>query len=327
MNNQITKLELTNAQQWARVRARTVARSQPHWVDGEVLENEAALALERARATYDRRQGVAFNTWVGAVVNRALADEIRRQSPWTRNQRRDRRENMAAGLEPEGWMLPPIPLCAPAETGEEDGAALEDTLPGPDNWGTTDAALLVPQLLAQLEERRAEVVRRYYLEGESSAQIAASLGVSVARVQQLRGQALERLRAHLAAPLAEAPADPQPWPLRLEPREQPAAPIPRPVAGLKAFLPAYRQALAAGGLTPASQSLYHVRARAFAEWLGATSATLPEGAIQQYQAHRIATGIRPRTAQAEAYMVHRFVKWVHSQPRPNNQPLTHRQRR
>ena len=60
------------------------------------------------------------------------------------------------------------------------------------------------ELLAGLEPRRQEVVRRYFWAGESSREIAEALGVSVSRVQQLRQQAQEQLRTAMTTGAARA---------------------------------------------------------------------------------------------------------------------------
>jgi RNA polymerase sigma factor for flagellar operon FliA len=184
--------------------AASLARKLPPWIDGEVLASEAEAAVWRAAHRFHPERGASFATWAGTVVHRSLLEEVRRQSPWTRLQRRLRRESLEAGMEPEAWMLPPLSLSATSSEENDgrhtEGAMLEEALPAPEDPATDPERSVdrvwLAQLLAGLEPRRREVVRRYFWGGESSREIAESLGVSVSRVQQLRQQAQEQL--HLA---------------------------------------------------------------------------------------------------------------------------------
>ena len=194
--------ELERARRGAARMAAGLARRLPAWIDGEVLAVEAEVAVWRAVHRFQPERGASFATWAGTVVHRSLLEEVRRQSPWTRLQRRLRRESLEAGTVPEGWMLPPISLnSVPGEESGEghpcEGAALEEALTAP---ASTEAdperaveRVWLADLLAGLDPRRREVVQRYFWAGESSREIAEALGVSVSRVQQLRQQAQELL--------------------------------------------------------------------------------------------------------------------------------------
>jgi RNA polymerase sigma factor for flagellar operon FliA len=85
-----------------------------------------------------------------------------------------------------------------------------------------DAAQLEPaDLLAQREQesylhdaleclpdRMREVVRGYFLDGRSSAELALALGVTESRVSQLRTAALTLMRSGMAAQFGEEPVAP-----------------------------------------------------------------------------------------------------------------------
>jgi RNA polymerase sigma factor (sigma-70 family) len=206
----VSATELERARRSAARMAASIARRLPAWIDGEVLSVEAEAAVWRAALRYCPDRGASFATWSGTVVHRSLLEEIRRQSPWTRNQRRLRRESLEAGTEPEGWMLPPVSLSTvPSEDWESrfaDGGTLEEAVPATTpteaepEWSVE--RVWIAELLTRLDPRRREVVRRYFWAGQSCREIAEALGVSTSRVQQLRKQAQEQLREAIeGAPL------------------------------------------------------------------------------------------------------------------------------
>lgn len=136
---EVSVMDLERARRNAARMAASLAQRLPVWIDGEVLAAEAEAAVWRAALRYSPDQCASFATWSGTVVHRSLLEEVRRQSPWTRQQRRLRRESLEAGTEPEGWMLPPIsPRTVPSEEGEDgrfcEGATLEEVLPVPSDY-------------------------------------------------------------------------------------------------------------------------------------------------------------------------------------------------
>lgn len=192
--NPIPSEELARAERAAIRQAQALGRRLPYLIDKEQLEVEALVGVHRAAEEFRRERGASFATWAVTVVQRSMLEEARRQNPWTRLQRKERRESLEQGREPEGWMLPAVTLNTPAHNADERGDTLETTLPGPDVWEGVENRLTVQQLLLHLEPRRREVVERYYYQGQSSQEIAVALGVSVSRVQQLRMQAEELLK-------------------------------------------------------------------------------------------------------------------------------------
>lgn len=201
--NNITPEELENAHRAAVRVARFMAGRLPYWIDAEQVALEAAVGVHRAALEFRPGEGASFTYWASVVAQRAAQEELRRQSPWTRKQRADRRASLEAGLEPAGWMLPPMPLDTPVSGHCEELGTLAEAVPGPNPWPATEARLLVGQLLAGLEPRRRFVIEREHLHGESRTKIAAALGISVSRVQQLHDAALAQLQ--IAAGTREAP--------------------------------------------------------------------------------------------------------------------------
>lgn len=204
----VSAAELARARRGAARMATGMARRLPPWIDGEVLATEAEMAVWRAALRFNPERGASFATWASTVVHRSLLEEVRRQSPWTRLQRQLRRESLEAGAEPEGWMLPPLSLSTlPSENlGNRcfaEGATLEEAILTQPSKETDPEQSVervwLAELLAGLEPRRREIVRRYFWGGESSREIAETLGVSISRVQQLRQQAQEQLRTAMAA--------------------------------------------------------------------------------------------------------------------------------
>jgi RNA polymerase sigma factor (sigma-70 family) len=204
--NQIPASEMDRANAQALRQAEQMARTLPPHVDTAVLENEALFAVWWAAQRFSPDRGASFATWSVVIVRNRLLEEVRRQSPYTRLQRQRRRECFQAGRDPEPWMLPPLDLFTPVgQRGNEHACVLADVISTCDEAPRAEARALVAQLLAQLEPRRREVVERYFLLGESTTEIAASMGVSVSRVQQFKEQALAALQVAVGIDPASLP--------------------------------------------------------------------------------------------------------------------------
>ena len=182
--------ELEQARLLAARIAAQVAGNAPYWIDSEVFEPEAQLAVLRAAEGFQRRRNAHFTTVARTFVRRALVDEIRRQSPWPRSQQALRPKS---GKVP-GWLLPARSLDAPLV----GALGWDDVLPAPDEWAATERRLLLESALVTLAERERAVVHRYYWLGMTEREIAEILRCTASRVNQLRHAALEKLRAVLA---------------------------------------------------------------------------------------------------------------------------------
>lgn len=208
----IPAAEIANARLHGKRLARSMQKTLPYWVDTEVLENEADLAVVRAAERWRADGGASFTTWAATVVQRSLLEEVRRQSPWTRLQRQLRRENMESGNDPEGWMLPPLSFEHLPKPLHDEEMTLEEVLPDDRAEFTEECELraVIRPLIQQIEPRRRYVLIRYYWHQESTREIAERMGVSISRVQQLRMQALGTVRAHLAPQLPPRPDEDAP---------------------------------------------------------------------------------------------------------------------
>lgn len=187
--------EVELATQDALHQARRLARDFREWIDGEVLENEARLAVVVAAREYDPDRA-SFRTFANTVTRRRLLEEWRRQHRLTRTQRRAVKANLKADLPRAAWMRPALSLNIPTHWQDDENKEerLEDTLLAPEEWPAHEARLVVGQLLTHLEPRRREVIERHYLREETFREIAARLGVSVSRVQQLKEQGFGQLQ-------------------------------------------------------------------------------------------------------------------------------------
>lgn len=224
-----------------------VAAHYPRHADREELAQAATLGLVEAANRFDASRGVPFERWASLRIRGAIVDAVRALDFAPRTLRSAARDVEAArsGLEAELGRTPTdaetaarvgmtvaelsslqgrvhrsLVLSLDAPCGEEDGDAL--TL----GSGLLDETMLEPvQLLEEREratyvrdaldclpDRLRDVVVGYFLQGESSADLAARLGVTESRVSQMRTEALKLMRTGIEAQYAEpAPvADAQP---------------------------------------------------------------------------------------------------------------------
>lgn len=230
--------EMERARRAARAIVSQFTQSAAPWLDTDVLPGEAELALLYAAARFQPETGVPFTAWAGTLVRNRLLEEIRRQCPWKKQQREDRRASLLAGREPEGWMLPPLSLDQQI-SGHGEEYSLAEAIPGREEAPATAARLELAQLLAVLEPRRREIVVRYHLRGETTREIAAALGISTRQVQDLRQAAVAQLRdaagVQASAPIRQ-PRDPR-GPYQLHPHRQHGWPQGKPRAGCQQAQP------------------------------------------------------------------------------------------
>lgn len=215
-----------------------VAAHFPRHADREELAQAASLGLVEAAARFDESRGVPFDRWAALRIRGAILDAVRaldfaprtlraasREVETARNEliaalgRTPSSEDIARHLgvpvgeidQVQGQVHRSLVLSLDAPVGDEDGDAL--TLAS----GLMDAVQMQPSevleqrerttyvrdALACLPERLKEVVVGYFLDGQTSAQLAERLGVTESRVSQMRTDALKLMRAGILAQYEE----------------------------------------------------------------------------------------------------------------------------
>jgi RNA polymerase sigma factor for flagellar operon FliA len=219
-----------------------VAAHYPRHADREELAQAASLGLVEAAARFDAARGVPFDRWAALRIRGAIVDAVRSLdfAPRTlRSAARDAElarthleatlgrtptiEEIAAQMgvavgelaNLQGRVHRSLVLSLDAPCGEEDGDPLtlasglidEVQLQPLEVLEQRERATYVRDALACLPERLKEVVIGYFLDGESSADLAARLGVTESRVSQMRTEALRLMRAGIEAQYdGQAPA-------------------------------------------------------------------------------------------------------------------------
>lgn len=155
------------------------------WAD---IEQVCFFGFYEAVQTFDPDKGLSFNTCLTYPTWNAIQE--------------------ALGIRGKKELPPqPVRLQSPIGEGESDGS-LQDILPdGRQPQQEVEEHLYVEQLraaleraLAELPERRAEAMRRVFLDGQTRAEAARCMGCSVARVGEIVRKSLAALRRspHLA---------------------------------------------------------------------------------------------------------------------------------
>lgn len=202
----------------------------PGWVRQDELYAAAVVGLFEAAQRWDPTIGVPFAAYARPRVKGAILDELRKGDWAPRSVRRTARAESEA-VSQLGTELGRAP--SDEELAVKVGISVEQLrqarLDATRAWttpfllgeygdaepaGLTNLAATPEQILldrelhgyladaiAALPERRAEVVRRYYLEGEEMSSIAADWGVTVSRVSQINSEAVELLRRGLTGVL------------------------------------------------------------------------------------------------------------------------------
>lgn len=215
-----------------------VAAHYPRHADREELAQAATLGLVEAAHRFDGSRGVPFERWASLRIRGAIVDAVRALdfAPRTlRSAARDvevARTDLEAKLgrtptlaetaehvgvsvaelsQLQGRVHRSLVLSLDAPCGEEDGDPLtlasglvDDTMLEPIAvLEERERATYVRDALACLPERLRDVVVGYFLEGETSADLAARLGVTESRVSQMRTEALGLMRSGIEAQYAE----------------------------------------------------------------------------------------------------------------------------
>ena len=225
-----------------------VAAHYPRHADREELAQAATLGLVEAANRFDPSRGVPFERWAALRIRGAIVDAVRALdfAPRALRSRRVRSSRPAARLEDElgrtptlretadrlgvsaselsnlqGRVHQSLVLSLDAPVGEEDGDPLTLASNLVDSVQVDPVALLeqreratyVRDAMAVLPERLREVVVGYFLDGQTSADLAERLGVTESRVSQMRSEALRLMRAGIEAQYADQSHDePDPTP-------------------------------------------------------------------------------------------------------------------
>ncbi|MGZ4617292.1 MAG: sigma-70 family RNA polymerase sigma factor [Frankiaceae bacterium] len=216
-----------------------VAAHYPRHADREELAQSATLGLVEAAHRFDPSRGVPFARWASVRVRGAIVDAARALDFAPRSLRaasRDVDEALAVltselGRTPtaeeiaerldisvrelhqlQGKVHRALVLSLDAPCGEEDGdtLTLADGLievgeaDPADQLVNREQAAYVRDALELLPDRLRAVVEGYFLQGRTSAEIAADLGVTESRVSQMRSEALALMRVGLEAQFESA---------------------------------------------------------------------------------------------------------------------------
>lgn len=205
-----------------RYAAQMVLSRVPANVERDDLVQSGTIGLLDAANRFDDSQGASFSTFAARRIRGAMLDELRRGDYLTRNARRRQRATAVAvsrleqrlGRRPtDGEVAAEIGVSLdefrrdPLTTHVSLDDDTDDRAPDPADVGgdPLDAlqhkqrmAALSAQV-ARLPEREQYAIRMRYEHDLSLADIAATLGVTDARVHQLIQQGISKLRLRMTA--------------------------------------------------------------------------------------------------------------------------------
>ena len=205
-----------------------VAFRFPRHVERDELWNAGALGLVDASRRYDPSLGIPFGRYAAVRIRGAIIDATRTRDWVSRSVRRGLREMdeatsafaKAEGRSPARAELARLlgmtegdvaarqaegasSILLYLDHSENDEPGLRDQIREESTDAHPDEALDRLEMLGTLREAvthlpsvQGTVVQRFYLNGELLKEIAADLGVTEARVSQIRSQALASLRSH-----------------------------------------------------------------------------------------------------------------------------------
>lgn len=218
-----------------------VAARFPRHVDRDELWNAGALGLVDAARRYDPTLGIPFPRYAAVRIRGAIIDATRNRDWASRSSRRRMRELQQAtddlrgrhGRDPDPQELASALGIGVDEIAAIEGAARASALLHLDQpVGVPDAEMTLGDLVRestvdhlpdeQLEQReligtlrvavrclppvQREVIERYYTRGELLREIAEHLGVTEARISQIRTEALQAMRAYFHTSFDGVPA-------------------------------------------------------------------------------------------------------------------------
>ena len=214
-----------------------VSRRYPRHVDRRELWNAGALGLVEASRRYDPSQGIPFVRYAAIRIRGAVVDSTRSRDWAPRSVRRDAREMTEAveRIESSQGEAPSAAELAHAlgiseeelvrrQTRAERSVVLHldmstaDDEPLIDRVGSDRAEFMPQNVLVERELRgtlrtavsylppvQAEVVGRYYFDGHLLQDIAGDLGITEARVSQIRSEAVAAIRSFFSTQFEEVP--------------------------------------------------------------------------------------------------------------------------
>ena len=200
-----------------------IARRCPDWIAREDLVAAGMLGLTEAAERYDSSRNEPFLPFAEKRIRGAVLDELRRGDIMPRRARQMARKigstiealEKLTGARPDDEAIAKaldvsvdeyrtdlehlVHVTVGALDESDDGAtALRNASTSPESEAAHREALRrVKQGLPRLEARDLLVLSLYYVEELTYAEIARVLGVTTARVCQLHGRAIARLRTEL----------------------------------------------------------------------------------------------------------------------------------
>ena len=219
-----------------------VAMRYPRHVDRNELWSAGATGLVEASRSYRPETGIPFNRYASIRIRGAIIDSTRKRDWAVRSLRRRMREvhtaedrfEVAEGRKPTDEELSELIGIDIEELQTRRAAAMtssllhldqedpervslgerieersadrlpEETLSNREVLGTLTTAI------EELPELQRDVIHRYYLQGEMLQSIAESLGVTEARVSQIRVEAVNAMRSYFSTlydHVEDVPAD------------------------------------------------------------------------------------------------------------------------
>lgn len=219
-----------------------VAMRYPRHVDRAELWSAGATGLVEASRSYRAETGIPFNRYATIRIRGAIIDSTRKRDWAVRSLRRRMREvhsaedrfEVAEGRKPTDEELSQLIDVDIEELKNRRSAAMtssllhldqedpervslgerieersadrlpEETLSNREVMGTLTTAI------GELPDLQRDVIHRYYLQGEMLQSIAESLGVTEARVSQIRAEAVNAMRSFFATlydHVEEVPSD------------------------------------------------------------------------------------------------------------------------
>lgn len=215
-----------------------VSARYPRHVDRDELWSAGALGLVEAARRFDPDAGIPFPHYAMIRIRGAIIDSTRSRDWASRSVRRRARELehakealRAHGQEPNDAAIAGMldisvgdldDIRSRAQTATllyldydegDDSGSLRDRVVDHDLNALPSAALEQKEMLGTmrsavhvLKDQHREVITRYYLEGELLQDVADDMGITEARVSQIRSEALVSLRAYLGTLYEGVPA-------------------------------------------------------------------------------------------------------------------------
>lgn len=207
-----------------------IAARYPRHVDRGELWSAGVLGLVEASRRFDPAMGISFPRYAAIRIRGAIIDSTRTRDWAPRRMRRQMREIEATeaamrvgGGAPTEQELADMVGCSVEHIREvraraqsaallslewvpdDDGESLASRVEETSTEALPEEQLEEVELMGTLETAirhlppvQREVIERYYLKEEMLADIAADLGVTVARTSQIRSEAINAIRSYLA---------------------------------------------------------------------------------------------------------------------------------